>query len=109
MTDIPISLDGFVAGPDPRMQEPIGTGGMRLHQWVLGLKTFLEKHGDGGGVTNADDEVIAEAQGRPGAVVMGRGMFGGGPGRWGSDPQWGEEPWEGWWGARRRTAGRSSS
>ncbi|HEX4344642.1 MAG TPA: dihydrofolate reductase family protein [Solirubrobacteraceae bacterium] len=98
VTDISMSLDGFVAGPDPRMEEPIGTGGMRLHQWVFGLKTFLEMHGDGGGVTNADDDVIAEAHGRPGAVVMGRGMFGGGPGPWGSDPQWGEEPWEGWWG-----------
>lgn len=97
VTNISMSLDGFIAGPDPRLEEPIGTGGMRLHEWVFGLRTFLEMHGEGGGVVNADDEVIAEGMARLGAVVMGRGMFGGGPGPWGADT-WGDEPWEGWWG-----------
>ena len=92
LVDITMSLDGFVAGPDPGPDQPLGRGGERLHDWAYDLATFKERHGRTGGTKNADDEVLAEAIGKPGAVVMGRGMFGGGPGPWGDDP------WEGWWG-----------
>ncbi len=92
LVDITMSLDGFVAGPDPGPDQPLGRGGERLHDWAYDLATFKERHGRTGGTKNADDEVLAEALGKPGAVVMGRGMFGGGPGPWGDDP------WEGWWG-----------
>ncbi len=90
--DISMSLDGFIAGPDPGPEQPLGSGGEQLHEWAYGLASFRQRHGESGGVTNTDDEVLAETIRRPGAVVMGRGMFGGGDGPWGDDP------WEGWWG-----------
>ena len=92
VVDITMSLDGFVAGPDPGPDQPLGRGGERLHDWAYGLTTFKERHGRAGGERNVDDEVMAESLDRQGAVVMGRGMFGGGPG------PWGEDPWDGWWG-----------
>jgi dihydrofolate reductase len=95
--DITMSLDGFVAGPDMGPDDPMGRHGMRLHEWAFGLATFKRMTGEGGGLENADDEIMAETQGRPAAVVMGRGMFGGGPGPWGA-PEWGDGTWEGWWG-----------
>lgn len=95
--DITMSLDGFVAGPDQGPDQPIGRDGTRLHEWVYGLATFRAMTGEGGGIHNADDEILAATLARPGAVVMGRGMFGGGPGPWGS-PEWGDAPWQGWWG-----------
>jgi len=89
--DITMSLDGFIAGPNPGPEAPLGEGGERLHQWVYGLRSFEERHGRGGGETNRDDEIAEEALANTGAVIMGRGMFGGGPGPW-------DEAWEGWWG-----------
>ncbi len=89
--DITMSLDGFIAGPNPGPDAPLGEGGERLHQWVFGLKSFEERHGRGGGETNRDDEIAEESLADTGAVIMGRGMFGGGPGPW-------DESWEGWWG-----------
>jgi dihydrofolate reductase len=93
MFDISMSLDGFVAGPSPSVDQPLGEGGERLHEWASDLATFQERHGRAGGTTGPDDDVLAEAFDGVGAVVMGRRMFGGGPG------PWGDEPWEGWWGA----------
>jgi dihydrofolate reductase len=95
--DISMSLDGFIAGPNMGPEKGLGEGGDRLHQWAFGLKSFREPHGMSGGETNADSEVLEEALSSPGAVVMGRRMFGGGEGTWG-DKAWGDEPWEGWWG-----------
>lgn len=89
---ISISLDGFVAGPNPSEEHPLGEGGMQLHEWVLKLAAWREPHGREGGETNASSPVFEEALDNIGAVVMGRNMFGGGPG------PWGEEPWQGWWG-----------
>ncbi|MBA2460603.1 MAG: dihydrofolate reductase family protein [Actinobacteria bacterium] len=89
--DITMSLDGFIAGPNPGPEAPLGEGGERLHEWVYGLRSFQERHGRGGGETNRDDEIAEEALANTGAAIMGRGMFGGGPGPW-------EETWEGWWG-----------
>jgi dihydrofolate reductase len=94
--DISMSLDGFVAGPDPTLEEPLGAGGERLHEWVFGLKSFREHHGMTGGETNRDDEIVAEGIAATGAVVMGRRMFSGGTGPWEDDPRadgwWGDEP-----------------
>ena len=90
--DISTSLDGYVAGPDPGPDEPLGEGGEQLHDWAFELATFRERHGRSGGETGADDDVLRDAFDRSGAVVMGRNMFGGGEG------PWGDVPWEGWWG-----------
>lgn len=89
---VSISLDGFVAGPKPSEEHPLGEGGMQLHQWVLKLAAWRKPHGREGGEVNASTRVIEEALDSIGATVMGRNMFGGGPG------PWGEVPWDGWWG-----------
>lgn len=90
--DISMSLDGYIAGPNPSTEEPLGEGGESLHEWALVLASWRESHGKPGGERNADDEVMSETLARQGAVVMGRNMFGGGEG------PWGEDPWQGWWG-----------
>jgi dihydrofolate reductase len=95
--DITTSLDGFIAGPNVGPGRGLGDGGERLHQWAYDLKAFREPHGESGGTTNTDSEILEETLSSPGATVMGRGMFGGGEGPWG-DKAWGDEPWEGWWG-----------
>jgi dihydrofolate reductase len=96
--DITMSLDGFVAGPNMTPDQGLGEGGDRLHQWAYDLQSFRESHGRSGGEANRDSEILEEMLSSAGAVVMGRGMFGGGSGPWGADAAWGEEPWEGWWG-----------
>jgi dihydrofolate reductase len=94
--EISMSLDGYVAGPNPSMDDPLGEGGEQLHEWVVGLKEWREPHGLEGGETNADSEVFAESLARQGAVIMGRKMFSGGEGAWEDDPKadgwWGDEP-----------------
>jgi dihydrofolate reductase len=91
--DISMSLDGFVAGPNQTLDDPLGEGGMRLHEWVFGLASFRERHGGEGGETGADDDLVAEGLRGTGAVVMGRKMFSGGAGPWADDPNA-----DGWWG-----------
>lgn len=88
-----VSLDGYVAGPDQSEENPLGVRGMDLHQWLFELETWREQHGEEGGERNASASVIEEIQSNVGAYVMGRNMFGGGPGPWNEDP-----PWNGWWG-----------
>jgi dihydrofolate reductase len=88
---ISISLDGFVAGPNQSVDNPIGEGGMRLHQWVFATDSWREQHGLEGGERNADAEVVDEVVRGVGAYIMGRKMFGGGDGPW-------DETWTGWWG-----------
>jgi dihydrofolate reductase len=94
--DISMSLDGFVAGPNQTLEQPLGEEGERLHQWALGLASWRERHGLPGGETNADDELVAESLRAIGAYVMGRKMFSGGEGPWEDDPNadgwWGDEP-----------------
>jgi dihydrofolate reductase len=94
--DISMSLDGFVAGPDITLEEPLGKGGEHLHDWVLRLASWRETHGLEGGETGPDDELSRERWARIGAHVMGRKMFSGGEGPWESDPNadawWGDEP-----------------
>ena len=89
-----MSLDGFVAGPDQSVENPLGVGGMRLHEWAFPLEVFRRMHGLEGGEVNASTTVLEEALANVGATIMGRNMFGGHPGPW--DPQ---RPWNGWWGA----------
>jgi dihydrofolate reductase len=92
---IAISLDGYVAGPQQSVQNPLGIGGMRLHEWVFGLEFFRRMLGlDGAGVVNESNAVVAETFANIGATIMGRNMFGGHPGPWRSD-----DPWNGWWGS----------
>jgi dihydrofolate reductase len=89
--NIAMSLDGYVAGPDQSEENPLGKGGMQLHQWAFELAAFRERHGMEGGDVNPSTAVVEEALENIGATVMGRNMFGGrGP--------WGDQPWDGWWG-----------
>jgi dihydrofolate reductase len=91
--DISISLDGFVAGPNPTLEEPLGEGGELLHEWAFAATSWRESHGLEGGEKNADSDVIEESLRATGAVVMGRKMFSGGEGQWEDDPRV-----DGWWG-----------
>jgi dihydrofolate reductase len=90
--NITMSLDGYVAGPDQSVENPLGVDGERLHEWAFELRTFHEIHGREGGTTGPDDQVLAEMVSNVGAYIMGRHMFGGGEGPWGDDS------WRGWWG-----------
>ena len=87
------SLDGYVAGPEQSEENPLGVGGEQLHDWVVELKAWRERHGKDGGEENASTAVVEEETANVGAEIMGRGKFGppsGGP--------WGDDPWPGWWG-----------
>lgn len=94
--DISISLDGFVAGPNPTLEQPLGEGGEQLHEWAFQLASFRERHGLEGGVRDDDDAFYAQSLAAIGAVVMGRKMFSGGEGPWEDDPKadgrWGDDP-----------------
>jgi dihydrofolate reductase len=90
---ISISLDGFVAGPNQSMENPLGDGGERLHDWVVALAVWREAHGKQGGEENESARIVEESRANIGAAVMGRNMFG--PVGGGA---WGDEPWRGWWG-----------
>jgi dihydrofolate reductase len=96
IADLSISLDGFVAGPDPSMQDPLGIGGMQLHEWAFAALSWREQHGQDGGEANADSELITALHANVGAGIMGRKMFSGGSGAWEDDGNargwWGENP-----------------
>jgi len=91
---ISMSLDGFVAGPNQSVDNPLGIGGMRLHEWVFPLAFWRAMEGLEGGEVNESTRVLEEAFANIGATVMGRNMFGGHPGSWDA-----KNPWKGWWGA----------
>jgi dihydrofolate reductase len=90
---VAVSLDGYMAGPKQSLEEPLGVGGEELHAWMVELEVWRRMEGQEGGVVNASTHVVEEAMANVGAYVMGRNMFGGGPGPWEDDP-----PWKGWWG-----------
>ena len=90
---ISISLDGYTAGPNQSAEHPLGEGGEDLHEWVISLAAWRESHGREGGDDNASTEAFEIQNKNIGAQVMGRKMFGPGPGPWPEDP-----PWNGWWG-----------
>src|SRR2546430_3729040 len=84
--DISMSLDSFIAGPNQTVEQPLGEGGLQLHEWIFGLASWRERHGESGGVTNADSEVVQESIDATRAGVMGRRMFSGGAGPRGDEP-----------------------
>jgi dihydrofolate reductase len=88
---ISMSLDGFVAGPGQDLDNPLGVGGMGLHDWVFPLAAWRSVQGLEGGEINESTPEIEASMANVGATIMGRNMFGG------SGP-WGEDPWNGWWG-----------
>ncbi len=75
-----MSLDGFVAGPGQSEKDPLGIGAMQLHQRLFPLKAFRERQEEEGGEVNASTPMAEEILGNVGATIMGRNMFGGGPG-----------------------------
>jgi dihydrofolate reductase len=90
---ISMSLDGFVAGPNQSVENPLGIGGMRLHEWVFPLAAWRAMQGLEGGEVNESTRIVEESLANIGATVMGRNMFGGHPGPWDD-----KKPWNGWWG-----------
>jgi dihydrofolate reductase len=91
MSHISMSLDGFVAGPNQSLENPIGEGGLRLHDWVFGTAGWRRQQGLEGGTENEDSMVVDEVVANVETYIMGRKMFGGGAGPW-------DLSWKGWWG-----------
>ena len=95
-----ISIDGYGAGPDQDLANPMGVGGMALHEWTIGTKTFQRTHGDlaealvgeEAGRGGIDDDFTARSMENLGAWILGRNMFGPSRGPWPDDG------WKGWWG-----------
>ena len=88
-----VSLDGYIAGPDQSLENPLGIGGTELHTWAFSTRTFQEKVlGSDGGATGIDDEIAARGFSNIGAWILGRNMFGPIRGPWQDDE------WKGWWG-----------
>ncbi len=87
-----MSLDGYVAGPNQSLENPLGEGGLALHEWAFATRTFSAMQGRDGGETGLDDDHAARWNENIGATIMGRNMFG--PVR----GNWGDEAWTGWWG-----------
>jgi len=87
-----ISLDGYGAGPNQDLNNPLGVGGMALHQWMFGTRTFRQMVGKEGGATGTDDDFAARGFENSGAWIIGRNMFG--PIR----ESWPDDSWKGWWG-----------
>ena len=87
-----ISMDGYGAGPNQTMEQPLGAGGEELHEWLVETRTFREMYGNEGGDTGRDDEFATRGFANLGAWIMGRNMFG--PVR----GPWPDESWKGWWG-----------
>lgn len=87
-----VSLDGFGAGPRQDLENPLGVGGMALHQWIFPTRTFHEMTGQPGGATGIDDDFAARGFANIGASILGRNMFGPVRGPWTDDS------WKGWWG-----------
>ncbi len=87
-----ISMDGFGAGAEQSIDNPMGVGGLAMHGWAFETKTFRAMHGGEGGSTGVDEEFAARSFENVGAWILGRNMFG--PVR----GSWGDESWKGWWG-----------
>ncbi len=87
-----ISIDGYGAGPRQSRENPLGAGGLALHDWAFATRTFQRIHGQDGGATGIDDDFAARGFADVGAWIIGRNMFG--PVR----GPWPDESWRGWWG-----------
>jgi dihydrofolate reductase len=89
-----LSLDGYGAGPDQTLENPLGVGGENLHKWLIGTRTFRQMvMGKDGGSTDIDDSFAARSFENVGAWILGRNMFA--PSR----GEWPDDNWKGWWGA----------
>lgn len=87
-----LSLDGYGAGPEQSLEDPLGKGGEELHRWFVATRSFRELFGKEGGTTGVDDTYAARANSGFGAFILGRNMFG--PVR----GDWPDDSWKGWWG-----------
>jgi dihydrofolate reductase len=88
-----ISLDGYAAGPDQSLENPLGVGGESLHEWFVATSAFRRSHGqEGGEEGGVDDGFAGRHFENVGAWIMGRNMFGPVRGPWPDDS------WRGWWG-----------
>jgi dihydrofolate reductase len=87
-----ISVDGYAAGPDQDINNPLGVGGTALHEWAFATRTFQKMFGTDGGTTGIDDAFAARGFDNIGAWILGRNMFGPIRGPWPDDT------WKGWWG-----------
>jgi dihydrofolate reductase len=87
-----ISLDGYGAGPDQDPENPLGRGGLALHEWRTRTRTFQRAFGGEDGATGTDDDIEARGSVNIGAWILGRNMFG--PVR----GEWPDDQWKGWWG-----------
>ncbi|HZN12642.1 MAG TPA: dihydrofolate reductase family protein [Acidimicrobiales bacterium] len=90
--NISMSLDGYAAGPDQSLDNPLGVGGEGLHTWAVATRSWRKLHGMDGGEEGVDDEFIVRGDAGVGATIMGRNMFGPVRGPWPDDQ------WTGWWG-----------
>jgi dihydrofolate reductase len=87
-----VSIDGYGAGPNQSLENPLGVGGVALHEWVITTRTFRQLFGGDGGTTGTDDDFAARGFANIGAWILGRNMFGPVRGPWPDDT------WKGWWG-----------
>jgi dihydrofolate reductase len=87
-----ISIDGYGAGPDQDLQNPLGVGGPDLMEWVFHTRTWRKTHGEDGGETGVDNGIAEQSMAGIGAWILGRNMFGPVRGPWPDDS------WKGWWG-----------
>jgi dihydrofolate reductase len=92
VSNFAISIDGFGAGPDQNMENPLGVGGTELHKWIYPTATFQKMFGEGDGSTGIDNDFAGRGMANIGAWILGRNMFG--PIR----GDWPDENWKGWWG-----------
>lgn len=97
--NLSMSLDGFLAGPDQSVDDPMGAGAMRLHDWARATQTFHAAQGLSGGSQDLDDAFAQRGRTGIGATIMGRNMFGPVRGDWETwDEEHDGEAWTGWWG-----------
>lgn len=89
-----ISLDGYSAGPNQSLENPVGEGGEELQTWLFRTAAFRRVHGQRGGITGTDNDFAERGYTNIGSWIIGRNMFG--PFR----GPWPEEKWKGWWGSR---------
>lgn len=87
-----VSLDGYGAGPNQSLDNPLGVGGVALHEWAFATRTIRQMFGTDGGTTDTDDQFVARGFRNVGAWILGRNMFGPVRGPWPDDT------WKGWWG-----------
>jgi dihydrofolate reductase len=87
-----VSIDGYGAGPNQSLDNPLGVGGVALHEWAFATRTFRKMFGGDDGATGVDDDYAARGFSNIGAWILGRNMFGPVRGSWPDDS------WKGWWG-----------